>query len=361
MDSSDENIVFDETGICNHCKEYFEKIRERVCKGEEGEKKLNEIIKKIKEDGKSKKYECIVGLSGGTDSTYLAYLAKKWGLRALIVHLDNGWNSEIATINIFKTIKKLGFDLYTYVINWEEFKDLQIAYLRASVVDIEALTDQAIKATLFKAATEKDVKYILTGTNLITEGIMPKTWGHNKSDCLNIIDIHKKFGKLKLRTYPIYNLLNRINSQFFKGIQTIEVLNYLDYNKEEAKEILKKELDWKEYPRKHGESRFTKFYQEYILPEKFKIDKRRAHLSALVCASIIKREEALKELEKPMYSEEELKIEKEYVLKKFELSEEEFDKIMKSPRKSHYDYKSSDKFFRFVRKIYLNTLGKKGV
>lgn len=358
MDTTDKEIVFDENGICNHCKGYFEKIKTRVFKGEEGEKRIKEIIEIIKKQGQIKKYDCIIGFSGGTDSTYVIYLAKQLGLRALIVHLDNGWNSDIATKNIIRAIRKLSFELYTHVIDWEEFKDLQLSYLKAGVIDIEALTDQAIKATLFKAAIEKDIKYIITGTNLTTEGIMPRTWGHNKSDCLNIKDIHNKFGKIKLKTYPFYTLFDRINCQLFKKIQTIEILNYLDYDKNKAKQIIAQELDWKDYARKHGESRFTRFYQEYILPKKFGIDKRRAHLSALICAGQITREKALEELKKPLYNEEELRIEKEYVLKKFGLNEKEFEEIMNSPTKSHYDYKSSDKLFRFLKKIYLKTLGR---
>lgn len=355
MDTS-APIKFDENGTCNYCNEYDSKIKSRVLRGEEGKKKIESVIAEIKEKGKNKKYDCIVGISGGVDSTYIAYLAKKWGLKPLAVHLDNGWNTKKATQNISRILKKLNLDLQTYVIDWEEFKDLQLSFLKASVIDIEVVTDQAIKAALYKTADKFHVKHIITGVNFATEGIMPSEWGHYKGDYINLLDIHKRFGLVKLKTYPILTLLKRFYYQIIKNIQMIEVLNYISYNRKEAKEIIVKNLGWEDYQHKHHESMFTRFFQTYILPKKFHIDKRRPHLSALVCAGEITREEALKEISTAQYSEDEMKKDKEYTIKKFGLTEEEFDNIMAIPPKKHADYKTGDKLLRKLRKIYINTL-----
>ncbi len=357
MDTS-APISFDENGICNYCHEYDEKVKKRVLKGEEGKKKIEEIIENIKQKGKSQKYDCIVGVSGGVDSTYVAYLAKKWGLRPLAVHLDNGWNTKKATQNIARILKKLDIDLYTYVIDWEEFKDLQLSFLKASVLDTELVTDQAIKAALYQTAAKNNIKYILSGVNLVTEGVMPRQWGHYKGDYINLLDIHNKFGSVKLKTYPILTLSQRFNYQIIKNIQTIEVLNYIPYNREEAKNIIINELGWEDYKYKHHESMFTRFFQTYILPKKFNIDKRRPHLSAFVCAGLMTREEALKEIELPSYPEDEMKRDKEYVIKKLGLTEREFENIMALPPKKHTDYKSGIKMLSFSRALYKKLLNR---
>lgn len=359
MDTSDKDITFDENGICSNCRSYEQKIKERVFTGKEGKQRLQYFVDKIKEEGKDKKYDCIIGLSGGVDSSYLAYYAvKNLGLRPLAVHMDNGWNTQTATRNINKIVRKLGIDLYTYVIDWEEFKDFQLSYLKAGVIDIEALTDHAIKAVLYKKANEENIKYILSGVNLVTEGILPLGWRYNKGDARNITSIHNLFGEKKLKTFPLLPIRERIYYQMIKKIREIEVLNYIDYNKNEVKKLIMEELGWGDYGVKHGESFFTRFYQNYILPKKFGIDKRKAHLSTLICSGQINREEALAELQKPPMDSFQMEQDKEYVLKKFDLSEEEFDKIMKSPIKSHYDYPNSDKLFKSLRKVYLKFLRK---
>lgn len=357
MDISDPNIYFDENGICNNCKDYQEKIKKRVLTGKEAEIKIQEIVNEIKEKGRNNKYDCAIGISGGTDSSYVLYLAKKLGLRPLAVHLDNGWNSKTATMNINRVIKKLDIDLYTYVLDWEEFKDLQLAYLKASVIDIEAITDHAIKATVYKAADENGIKYILSGINFVTEGIIPKAWGHYKNDYINILDIHKNFSTKELKTFPILTLAKRFYYQILRKMKVIEILNYTNYNKKEAQKLLKEEFGWEDYGGKHRESTFTHFYQSYILPRKFKIDKRRAHLSSLILAGEISRDEALKEIEKPIYTEEELSKEKEYVTRKLGISDKEFEELMNLPIKSHHDYKSNERFLRNMRKLYYNIKG----
>ncbi len=335
---ADPDITFDEKGICNYYYEFQESYKEKVCSGEEGEKELAEIVKKIKEDGKGKPYDCVMGLSGGVDSTYVAYLAKKYGLRPMAIHFDNGWNSELAVKNIENIVSRLGFDLHTYVINWEEFKDIQQSYLKASVVDIEAITDHAIFATLYRYAGEKGYKYILSGTNVQTENTLPKSWIHPKADHINIKAIHKKYGTVELKTFPFMDAKVKRYYQKMKGVQSVSILNYVDYNKANVKKLIQEELGWRDYGGKHYESVWTRFYQGYILPTKFKIDKRKAHLSDLIFSKQITKEQALKELEQPIYPQEVFEQDYEFVLKKFGWTDEEFQKIMAQPPRSHYDF-----------------------
>jgi N-acetyl sugar amidotransferase len=334
----DPNMVFDAQGVCNYCHQYDEMERTGVFKGEEGKRKLDELVAKIKEAGKGKEYDAITGISGGVDSTYLVLKAKELGLRLLVVHFDNGWNSELAVKNIENIVNKLGFDLYTYVVNWDEFKDLQLAYLKASVVDIEIPTDYAIFTTLYKLAIKYNIKYVLNGNNIVTEAILPKHWIYHKGDYVNVKAIHKAYGTVPLKTYPLLEMAQKKYYLEVKGIQSVTPLNYMEYNKKEVKETIKNELGWRDYGGKHYESIFTKFYQGYILPTKFGIDKRKAHLSNLICSKQMKREEALEELKKTLYDPEELKADKEYVLKKLGLSEAEFEAIMKLPPRKHTDF-----------------------
>lgn len=335
---ADPDIRFNADGVCNYYEEYKQKEKEFVFKGEEGEKRLNEIIEKIKSAGKGKKYDCITGVSGGVDSTYLTLMAKKLGLNPLIVHFDNGWNSELAVKNIENIISKLGFDLYTLVVDWEEFKDLQLAYLNASVVDIEALTDHAIAGTIYRLAAKNGIKYILSGYNIVTEGTLPSYWVTNKSDHINIKSIHKRFGKVRLKTYPFFGQKEKRLYSQIRGIEVINLLNYLPYNKTAVKEIITRELAWRDYGGKHYESVFTKFYQGYILPVKFGIDKRKAHLSNLIFSGQITKEQALEELKKPIYDPDELVSDYEFVIKKFNLTDQEFEQLLKKPRVEHVYY-----------------------
>jgi len=332
---ADPHITFDEKGICSYYYEYNELEKQYLFKGKEGETRLKELIDRIREDGRGKQYDCVTGISGGVDSSYLVLMAKKWGLRPLIVHFDNGWNSEIAVSNINNIIKNTGFDLYTIVVDWEEFRDLQMAYIKASVVDIEVPTDHAIGGTLQSLAAKYGVKYILSGNNIVTEAILPPSWVYNKADYVNLLNIHKKYGTIPFKTYPLFGFKAQYVHGLGKGIQTVKPLNYIDYNKTVAKQTISKELEWRDYGGKHYESVFTKFYQAYILPHKFHIDKRKAHLSTLIFSGQITKEEALKELEKPLYDPTELSTEKEYVIKKFGLTADEFEQLMKAPRVEH--------------------------
>ena len=351
---ADPDITFDTNGVCNYYYEYQKAAAEGLPHGEEAEKKLAQLVDKIKKEGKDKRYDCLIGLSGGVDSTYVAYLVKQLGLRPLAVHLDNGWDSELAVKNVENIITKLGFDLFTLVVNWEEFKDIQLAYLRASVVDIEVVSDHAIFATMYKLAKQHNTGYIISGTNIVTEYIMPPGWLYQKMDFKNLKDIHDKYGKLKIKTYPAFDFKKHVYYSAVLKLNPISILNYVPYNKKQVKEIIKKELDWRDYGGKHYESVFTKFYQAYILPEKFKIDKRKAHLSTLICSGQITKQEALKELEQPLYPMNELKADKEYVLKKFGLSKKEFEDIMRLPVRKHEDFKTDKR----MKEAYMSLLHK---
>lgn len=351
---ADPDISFDEKGICNYYYDYKAAEAGTVLTGEAGKKKIEELVSQIKAAGNGKPYDCLIGLSGGVDSTYVAYLVKQLGLRPLAVHLDNGWNSELAVKNIENIISKLNIDLYTLVINWEEFKDIQLSYLKASVVDIEVVSDHAIFATMYKLAKEKNIGHIISGTNIVTEHIMPQSWLYKKMDFANLKDIHDKYGKVKLKTYPTMDFKKYVYYSAVLRLNPVSILNYVPYNKATIKEIIKKELDWRDYGGKHYESVFTKFYQAYILPEKFKIDKRKAHLSTLICSGQITKEQALQELGQPLYKPDELRQDKEYVIKKFGMTEAAFDTIMQTPPRKHEEFKSDSG----LKEGYMNLLRK---
>lgn len=353
LDSKDDqDIFFDAKGICNHCNTYDKNLKKYYFGADPFFTKFKEIIKTIKKHGENQKYDVLIGMSGGVDSSYVAYLCWKNKLRPLVVHLDNGWNSELAVVNIKNILKKTGFDLYTYVINWDEFKDLQKSYFKAHVVDIEALTDHAIFSIMKKTARDNNIKYILNGSSVTTEGRLPQHWVHHKDDHINIKDIHKKFGKIKISSYPIGNFWINFIRDKISGTKSIDILDYLPYNKNESKIIIQKEFKWRDYGGKHHESLFTRFYQLYILPKKFGIDKRKSHLSTLICANQISREEAKDLIKKPLYKTKFLeKLDVEYFLKKMDFSKEEFDIYINSPRIEHLKYKSVVKYINFLVRV----------
>jgi N-acetyl sugar amidotransferase len=320
---------------------YDERIKTNVFTGIEGERRLNAIVSEIKKRGRGKEYDCVVGVSGGADSTYTAYLAKKLGLRPLAVHLDNGWNSELAVCNIERALKKMDIDLHTHVIDWDEFRDLQLAYLKSGVVNIEVLTDHAYWALLFHTANRLATRHILSGMNIATEATIPISWGYDSKDLANILDIYRKYGSgLKLKTFPQLGAPRLMYYHYVKGIRTVQPLNYIAYVKKDIKSFLAREFGWKDYSGKHGESTFTYFYQSYILQRRLGVDKRRAHLSCLVCSGEITRDEALGELQKPLFTEQGERESKEYVMKKLRLTEKEFENYLSLPVRSHLEYKT---------------------
>lgn len=338
LDTTDDpSLILNEDGICNYCLDYQVQELQNVPPPAKAKMQLETILADIKRVGKGKRYDSILGLSGGVDSSYLALKAKQWGLRPLIVHFDNGWNSELAVGNIEKTINTLGFDLYTLVIQWEEFRNLQLAFLKASVVDIEMVTDHAIIATLYKLALKENIKFILSGTNVVTEAILPPHWIHLKADYIHVRAIQQKFVGKPFKTYPLLDIKTRVMANI-RGIHSVSLLNLIPYNKDRAKQEMIAKLGWRDYGGKHYESVFTRFYQGYILPTKFKIDKRRAHLATLICSKQLTREEAIIELSKPIYDSDLLRQDYDFVVKKLGLTTVEFEKIMSLPPKAHAAY-----------------------
>ncbi len=343
MDTTDPDIYFDSEGICCYCHLMAKKAKiysepENVLK-----EKLEKVIFSIKKEGQNKKYDCIIGVSGGIDSTYVAYLVKKLGLRPLAVHLDNGWDTEIAVSNINKTLKILNIELYTYVIDWEEFKNLQLAFLKASTPDSEIPTDHAIYAVLRKIAAQKKIKYIIDGVNFASETIMPKAWSQGYSDWGYIKLVNKLYGNKKLKKYPHYSFWNLFYYKRIKKQVTVSILNYIKYNKLEAKQTLIKELNWQDYGGKHYESLYTRFFQAYILPRKFGFDKRRAHLSTLINSGQISRNDALEQIKNALYSKDLLQEHLEFVIKKFGITKQEFDDIINLSAKRYSDYRPQKK------------------
>lgn len=353
MDTSDPEIIFDEDGVCHYVNDYNQSIKVELENKEQKRKNLELLLSKIKEDGKNKEYDCIIGLSGGVDSCYLAYLLKhQFGLRPLAIHVDGGWNSELAVKNVEHIVKKLGIDLHTFVVDWSEMKDIQVAFFKAAVANQDVPQDHAFFAALNKEASKRGIKYILTGSNKATEYILPDYWGYNAMDAQHIKSIHKKFGKRKIKNFPIVSFLKYyIYYPFVKGIRVVKPLNYIDYVKADAMNVLEKDLGWRYYGGKHYESRFTKFFQSYYLPTKFGYDKRRAHLSSLIVSGQTTRDQALKEITKPLYDPVELEEDKEYVLKKLGIAPDEWNDIMELPNKTYKDYPSNHSKYIFLRKL----------
>lgn len=349
MNTSDPDIVFDANGVCNHCRRYDALLSSRVLQGAEGKAALDAIVTRIKAHGRGRDYDCIVGVSGGVDSTYVAYEVKRLGLRQLAVHLDNGWNSELAVKNIERILGKLDIDLYTHVLDWEEFKRMQIAFLRASTPDSEVPTDHAIQALLWQQAIKHKVRYIISGMNFATESVVVPAWSYGHHDWRYLKAINRRFGGVALRTYPHFTFPFLIYVNAVKSVRIVSLLNYLDYDKKKAMQVLKEELGWQYYGGKHYESIYTRFFQGYILPSKFGIDKRVGHLSDLINSGQMTRDQALEELKKPPYPEALFRTDYEFVLKKLGMTDAEFQEIMRLPIHSYRDYPNSYALVQFMR------------
>lgn len=353
MDTTDPDIFFDQQGICNHCKDYESlMLRLPFCLAEPQRKQeLYKLVDKIKISGKGKRYDCIIGVSGGVDSTYLAWFVKSLGLRPLAIHLDNGWNSELAVDNIKNLVEKLKIDLYTHVINWEEFRNIQLSFLKASVPDCEVPTDHAIIALHYIIAQKENVKYIITGANSFTESAIPVSWTYSYTDWKYIRGIHGIYGTVPIQSFPFASPLKLKYFKHVLNIRQLLLLHYINYRKDEVKQYIQKELGWRDYGGKHYESVYTRFFQGYILPHKFGIDKRKAHLSSLIYSNQISREKALAELNSSPYQDDLLHTDFDFVLKKFDLSRAGFDEIMGLPIKSFRDYPNSMNLKNKYRKI----------
>lgn len=357
MDTTDPDIVFDENGYCNHCTGALKKLNSYPINltKDEKEKELQKIVTAVKESGKGNQYDCIVGVSGGVDSSYVLYLVKKLGLRPLAFHLDNEWNTELSVKNIEKVTQRLGVKLHTMHVDWGEFKDLQLSFLKSSTPDLEIPTDHGLLAALYQVAAEYNVKYIISGHNFITENITVPTWSHGHYDWRYVRLMQKRFGTKKLTSFPHLGMYALASQQIFKGIKIIRILNYMsEYDKKKIISFLEQEFGWQNYITKHAESLYTFFVQAYILPTKFNYDKRKMHLSDLICAGQMTRDEALETLKKPLFTDTELKEMIDLVCKKFGLTKEEFDAYMNLPNKSYYDYPSYETHpvYRVLRELY---------
>lgn len=346
-DETIKGIRFDENGVCSYCKMIDDLTVQYKTGTQEGKDELAKIIAQIKKDGEGKPYDCIVGVSGGTDSSYMVVKAIEWGLRPLAAHYDNTWNSAIATENIRKVLQKLNVDLYTHVINNKEADDIIRAFFKASVPDLDSATDIALAETLYRAADKYKVKYVLEGHSFITEGVSPL--GALYMDGGYIKNVHKEFGKRKMDSYPNMDFMSFMKWILVKRIKKVRPLWYIDYNKEEARAMLEKEYNWKYYGGHHLENRITAFHHSYYCPIKFKIDNRNNALAAAVRTGYKTREEALKEFSEPPYIEPELL---NYFKKRMEMSNEEFDTIMELPKKTYKDYKTYKKIFERLRPLF---------
>lgn len=355
MDTTTSLISFDKEGVCNFCHDFKELADRTINRPREIRyKELELIVKMLKEEGKNQTYDCILGLSGGIDSSYMALIAKDYGLNPLIVHFDNGWNTDLANKNIEGILKHCNFDLHTHVIDWNKFKDLQMAYLKASVLDIEVPTDQLIFASLFRIAKEKGIKSILSGNNIWSEAILPADWCFEKKlDFTNLNNIYKKHGTGDLKDFPRLRQDDRRKYQQ-EGYKLVSILDKVDFDLKAVIRRLVEETGFTPYKGKHYESVFTRFYQGYILPKKFKIDKRKAHLSSLVSSGNLTRDEAIEELKLPPYSIEDQQADLEYALKKFGLTLAEFEEILKQEPVPHSVF--GDEYSERIKYDYLYRL-----
>jgi len=359
IDTSDPWVQFDSLGVCNHCNNYYDYMTNTLGTKQECAQKLDMLVEHLKKAGRGKDYDCIMGLSGGVDSSYLSwYVVKELGLRPLIVHVDAGWNSELAVNNIQNLVEKLNIDLHTLVIDWEEMKDLQKSFFRSGIANLDVPQDHAFVASLYKEASKFGIKDILNGGNMQTESILPESWGYDANDSKSLTSIQKRFGTVKLKNYPIYNQWQAlIYYPYIKKMKTHRPLEWMEYSKDKAKSFLIKEMGWRDYGGKHYESTFTKFFQAHFLPEKFGYDKRKAHLASLVVSNQMTRQEAIEELKLPLYDSIELEQDRIYWCKKLDIDMDDFYKVMEEKPKFYSDYPNNSntmllKCLKFAAKFY---------
>jgi N-acetyl sugar amidotransferase len=357
MDTSDPWITFNDIGVCNHCQKYDAYIA-KIGSSENRNLRLNQMVKQLKAYGKGKDYDCIMGLSGGVDSSYLAWFAvKKLGLRPLVVHVDTGWNSELAVNNIQNIVQRLNLDMHTLVINWPEIRDLQRAYFLSGVANLDVPQDHAFIAALYSEARKYGIKDILNGGNMQTESILPSAWGYDSSDAISLRAIHKKFGTVNLKKYPTISMFKKyFYYPFMLRMRVHCPLDLIDYSRDEAKKLLIKELGWRDYGGKHYESIFTKFFQAHYLPVKFGYDKRLAHYSSLIVSGQMTKEQAQADLQKPLYSTQELEENKAFWIKKLGLSVADYERTMAARPVTYADFKNGEKPLRLLASFLRITL-----
>ena len=352
MDTTDKYIYFDSNGVCNHCLAFEKSHKPKWLPNEEGEKKLEHLFGVIKNEGKNKEYDCILGLSGGLDSSYVAILAKKYGLRPLVFHVDAGWNSELAVYNIEKVVEYCNYDLITHIMDWNEIKDLQRAYLRSGVANQDVVQDHSFVSILYHYANKHRIKYVLNGSNIATESGFPSSWHHDAMDSINLKAIHRKYGEKKLKHFkPISFFQYYFWYPIVMNMTVLNPLNLVYYNPEEVKEYLIKNIGYKPYGRKHGESGFTKFFQNYFLVKKFGYDKRKLHLSSMILSNLITRDEAIDELKKPLYDNLELNQDKAFVAKKLGFTVEELDGFISKDNGHYSNFPNWDSRYKLLKKL----------
>lgn len=343
MDTTDSKITFNSDGVCDHCLNFDKKIKPYYRPSEERIEELLEIAKKIKKHNRHGKYDCIIGLSGGVDSSYVVYIAKViMGLNPLIYVVDTGWNLNVAVDNIEKVVRGLDLDMYTEVVNWKEMRDLQLSFFKSQISSQDLCQDHAIFAGLYNYAVKHKIKYVITGSNISTEFVRPPLEWIFMNDVRMIKDIHKKFGTIKLKTFPMCGILKyRLWYRYFKGMKRIYPLNYVNYDKDEAARLLNEKYGWTKYENKHYENVFTRWYEGYYMPHKFGFDTRKNVYSTQILAGTMTRDEALKKLKEKPYDEYQMQLDKEYIAQKLEVPLEEFDKIIDGENKTPLDYKNS--------------------
>jgi N-acetyl sugar amidotransferase len=359
MDTSDSKISFDQSGVCDHCTDFRNNVLPNWHTDARGRAEFQQQVEKIKADGKGRSFDCIMGMSGGLDSSYLLHLAvKEFGLRPLVFHVDGGWNTDTAVNNIQVIVEKLGLDLYTEVINWNEMRDFQLAFFKSGVPHLDIPQDHAFVATLYHFANKHGIKYILNGGNISTECVRnPKDWLYYGTDMAQLNDIQQQFGTVKLETYPFSSVLfHKIYLRYIKGVQVIKPLNYLPYTKAQAAETLQAEYGWRPYPQKHFESRFTRFYEGYWLPTRFGYDTRRVQYSSLILTGQMTRENAIERLKAPAYDPTTIDEDFEYIATKLGLSVGELRRYHEMPLKTYKDYKNREWMFDYGAKV-LKALG----
>lgn len=348
MDTTDSRIVFDEHGVCDHCISFKRDVLPHWHPDETGAAMFRQIVERIKASGKGRDFDCIMGMSGGLDSSYLLHLAvSEFGLRPLVFHVDGGWNTDIAVNNIQVLVDKLGLDLYTEVINWEEMRDFQLAFFKSGVPHLDIPQDHAFVATLYHFANKHGIKYILNGGNYSTECVRnPKEWLYYGTDMAQLRDIHRRFGTIPLRTYPFSSILfHKVYLRYIRGVQVIKPLNLLPYTKEHASKVLSERYGWRPYPQKHFESRFTRFYEGYWLPTRFGYDTRRVQYSSLIQTGQMTREEALERLSKPAYDPATIDEDFEYIAAKLGITVDELRGYHQMPLKTYRDYRNQEWMF----------------
>ena len=355
MDTSDPEIRFDAQGRCSHCTDALERLEKFYLPDARGQARLQGLIAEMKAAGRGKAYDCIIGLSGGTDSSYLAYKSKAWGLRPLIFHVDGGWNTEQSQQNVQNVAAWLGYDLHVHTVDWEEMKDLQVAYLRSALANQDVPQDHLFFAVLFREAKKAGIKYWLSGSNLVSESILPVSWEHTALDSRQIRAVHTTFGSRPLQTFPLLSFFECCKFYgeipLLQTVRAIKPLNLMPYDVFKARQEMAAAFGWQDYGGKHDEPRFTKLFQNYYQPKKFGYEKRRAHLASLIVSGIMTRDEALAEMEKPLYDPAELETDIAHVCGKLGITRADWEGFMALPNRHYTDYPNYDGLIRLGRRV----------